>query len=92
MAKVGNTYKEYDGPETAISSDGVEVDLRELHRLNSLIRLRHLDRYWSGCNRNANEGKNEFEPKGTCSSLHVCTGCDKLELCTDKKTEPIWVR
>lgn len=33
--------------------------------------------YFSGCNYYVNDGSNEYEPKGTATSMHECGNCEK---------------
>lgn len=46
--------------------------------------------FYSGCNYYINSGSNEYEPKGTATSMHDCAGCDKLDMCILKKKEEVW--
>lgn len=47
--------------------------------------------YWAGCNYYVNKGANEAEPIGTASSMHDCSGCEKVSYCKIKKAKPIWI-
>lgn len=46
--------------------------------------------YYSGCNYWINQGKNEFEPKGTATSMHDCEGCEDIKICGMKRKTDIW--
>jgi hypothetical protein len=46
--------------------------------------------YWAGCNRWINQGKNEFEPIGTATSMHDCDDCEKIDYCKLKKESDMW--
>lgn len=84
---------------TALSKTTQVHRVFEFKNINVVVTMNGVDQfsvdpwdgtYWAGCNRWVNQGKNEYEPVGTATSMHDCGGCERLVECSIKQLVPVW--